>query len=81
MTIFFYGKLRERFGTAVELEIPAAGCSIAALRERLAERLPAVALDLQSRTVRACVGDEIVLDDFVVAPGQDVEFFPPLSGG
>jgi sulfur-carrier protein len=71
--IAFYGKLAERIGREVEIELPGEGCTIAALRARFegADR----------ETVRACVNDQTVSEDFVVGPGDSVDFLPPLSGG
>lgn len=71
--IAFYGKLAERIGREVAIDLPAEGCTIAALRARFqgADR----------ETVRACVNDETVSEDFLVAPGDRVDFLPPLSGG
>jgi molybdopterin converting factor small subunit len=71
MRITFFGRLADSFGRTVELDAPA-GSTIADLRRRLA---------LTDRLVRACVGDTLVDEDFVVAPGQEVEFWPPVSGG
>lgn len=71
--IAFYGKLAERIGREVEIDLPADGCTIATLRTRFD--------GLDSATVRACVNDETVSEDHVVMPGDRVDFLPPLSGG
>jgi molybdopterin converting factor small subunit len=71
--IAFYGKLAERIGREVEIDLPAEGCTIAALRSRFE--------GLGSATVRACVNDETVSEDHVVMPCDRVDFLPPLSGG
>jgi molybdopterin converting factor small subunit len=71
--IAFYGKLAERIGREIEIELPAEGCTIAALRARYDGLDPA--------TVRACVNDSTVGDDHLVMPGDRVDFLPPLSGG
>jgi len=68
--IGFYGRLAGRFGREVELDLPAEGCTIAALRVRFAGLVE-----------RACVNDRTVGEDFVVAAGDRVDFLPPLSGG
>jgi molybdopterin converting factor small subunit len=75
----FYGKLAERIGRAVELEC---GCAtVAGLREALANRFPDARAELLRPSLRACVGDDLVGDDFVLEGVALVEFFPPLSGG
>ena len=71
MRILFFGRLADRFGRTVEIDAPA-GSTIADLRARLA---------LNDPLVRACVGDTLVAEDFRVEPGQEVEFWPPVSGG
>ena len=71
MRILFFGRLADSFGRTVELDAPA-GSTVAALRTLLALHDPAI---------RACVVDSIVGDEFVIEPGCDVEFLPPVSGG
>ena len=70
--IAFYGKLAERLGREVEIDLPPEGCEIAALRARFG--------GLDRATVRACVNDEIAVEDHVVKPGDRVDFLPPLAG-
>ena len=71
MRILFFGRLADSFGRTVELDAPSR-CTIAELRALLA---------LGDTSVRACVGDTVVAEDFAVEPGQQVEFWPPVSGG
>lgn len=71
--IAFYGKLAETIGREVEIELPAQGCTVAALRARFD--------GLDRATIRACVNDATVGEDHVVMPGDRVDFLPPLSGG
>ena len=80
MKILLFGSLREDVGEDVVAEVPAEGCSIRMLRERLAARGPSFA-PLAGPSVLACVDQEIVREDRVVRPGQEVAFFRPLSGG
>ena len=72
MKIGFYGRLAERFGREVEIDLPGA-CTVAELRARF-DGLDAV-------TVRALVNDEIAGEDRLVTSGDRVDFLPPLSGG
>jgi len=71
--IAFYGKLAELIGREVEIDLPAQGCTIAALRSRFDGLDPA--------TVCACVNDATAGEDHVVTQGDRVDFLPPLSGG
>jgi len=81
MRIGFFGRLGERIGREVDLDLPADACTVADLRLHLARQFPAASGDLASGSLRACVDEAIVPDSHVVRPGQRVEFFPPLSGG
>ena len=81
MDIRFFGKLGERIGREVRIEAPPGGCTVRELRALLASLYPAAETDLTSLSLRACVDDAIVAEDFHVGAGRSVEFFPPLSGG
>jgi molybdopterin converting factor small subunit len=71
--IGFYGRLAERFGREIALDLPDEGCTVAELRARFDGLDPA--------TVRACVNDVMAGEDGQVRPGDRVDFLPPLSGG
>lgn len=80
MRILLYGKLADARGP--ELELPSqSACSIAELRERIVAKYPNAPQAIRSRSVRACIDDAIVAEDYVVGPDEQVEFFPPVSGG
>jgi molybdopterin converting factor small subunit len=76
----FYGRLADALGPELDLDAPS-GCSVGELRSRIAAEHPDAAEAVGNKRVRACIGDTIVLDDRVVAPGERVEFLPPVSGG
>lgn len=80
MKIRFYGRLGELVGREIDVDIAGEGMSVAALRERLAAQFPAASADIGRRS-RACVADAIVGEGHLLAAGDTVEFFPPLSGG
>ena len=71
MRILFFGRLADRFGRELELDA-AEGCTVADLRQRLALNDPAS---------RACVGESLVGDEFILGSAGEVEFWPPVSGG
>jgi len=81
LKIGFYGRLADSIGREAELQVPEGGCTVAQLRRLLAEQHPHAAAELSRPAVRASVGDFIVGEEHVVRPGEQVEFFPPLSGG
>jgi molybdopterin converting factor small subunit len=70
--IGFYGRLAERFGREVAVELPAA-TTVASLRARFD--------GLDAATVRALLNDELAREDAGVTSGDRVDFLPPLSGG
>ena len=72
MKIGFYGRLAERFGREVEIDL-AEGVTVEALRARFEGLDPA--------TVRALVNDATAAENAPVRPGDRVDFLPPLSGG
>lgn len=81
MKILFFGSLGDRIGREVEVTVPAEGCAVSELRQMISAGNPNAASALASSSVRACVDDVIVPDTFVLRPGSEVAFFPPLSGG
>ncbi|MEK6540521.1 MAG: MoaD/ThiS family protein [Pseudomonadota bacterium] len=80
-TIELCGRLADRACAALTLELDAASCSVADLRAALAAAHPSLAADMANARVRACVDEVIVKDTFMVAAGQAIAFFPPVSGG
>lgn len=80
MKVHLHGRLVDLFGREVEVDLREC-CTIADLRRRLGEFNPASAAVLEGGRTRACVGDAIVLDSHIVAPTDEVEFIPPVSGG
>lgn len=83
LRILYFAWLRDRLGTAEEVvAIPPEVRSVAALRDWLADRDPrhATAFAL-GKLIRCAVNQEIVGPDHPVAPGDEVAFFPPVTGG
>ena len=74
VAIHFYGRLAEQLGPSRSIELAENGCTIAELRQLIG--------DVAARSgVKAAVRDQIVGDDFRIGGGDEVDFFPPLSGG
>ena len=78
--MLFFGRLAERLGRERKLAVPAEGCTLAELRQRLCAADPDAAEAL-GKGVRASIDREIAGDDARVRPGQEVAFFPVFSGG
>jgi molybdopterin converting factor small subunit len=78
--VAFYGRLAEAVGSELEIQAPP-GCSIAELRTRLIAEHPQAEEALREKRARACVGDALVHDSYVLSAADRVEFLPPVSGG
>lgn len=80
MKIMLYGRLGEKLGSEVDVDLPSGADTVARLRTVLAKQFPEASSEFLQRT-RACVADMIVGEEHPLAGVQAVEFFPPLSGG
>lgn len=82
ITVLYFAGLRERLGTAQEsLPLPAGVTTVVQLRDHLAARgEPWQALG-QMRNLRAAVNQDMAAADAPVADGDEVAFFPPVTGG
>jgi molybdopterin synthase sulfur carrier subunit len=78
----YFASLREVLGTAEEALPAEQAGSVAEIRARLRERGGAwsAALD-ERRRVLAAVNQEMAQPDTPVADGDELAFFPPVTGG
>ena len=83
LTILYFAWLRERIGAGEEhLAVPEGVDTIAKLVDHLVARGPGYASAFQSRrSVRCAVNQEFASPDAVIRPGDEVAFFPPVTGG
>jgi len=83
LTILYFAWLRERVGAAEEtLALPEGVGTVAALVDVLAARSPGHAAAFQNRrTVRCAVNQEFADPGAAVHAGDEVAFFPPVTGG
>jgi molybdopterin synthase sulfur carrier subunit len=81
--ILYFAWLRERVGTAEEtVEPPAGVATVGALMAWLAARSPGHAAAFAvARTVRCAINQDLADSEAVVHPGDEVAFFPPVTGG
>ena len=81
--LLFFASLRERLGaSAEELELPAAVKTVGALREHLRARGGVWAeVFAPNRNVRAAVNQDMVQPAAAIKAGDEVAFFPPVTGG
>lgn len=80
MIVKFYGRLADVLGSEREVDI-AGPCTVEDVRRLVARTWPDAEHAIADGKVRACIHDRIVADAHSVAPGDCVEFFPPVSGG
>ena len=80
MRILFFGRLAETLGREIDLDVPAP-CTIAELRIHLREAVPNAAPQLTREKARACIDQVMVGEGALAAPGREIAFVPPLSGG
>ncbi|NBC12714.1 MAG: molybdopterin converting factor subunit 1 [Gammaproteobacteria bacterium] len=78
----YFASLREALGTAEETLPAAQAGSVAEIRAQLRQRGGAwsTALD-EGRRVLAAVNQEMAQPDTPVADGDELAFFPPVTGG
>ncbi|MDP1537149.1 MAG: molybdopterin converting factor subunit 1 [Burkholderiales bacterium] len=83
ITLLYFARLREALGIGQEqLALPAGVTTLAALRAHLAQRGEAWAQEMAAgRNLRAAVNQTVVTADAPVTDGDEVAFFPPVTGG
>ena len=78
--VLYFAWLRERLGLAEEaFALPAGITSVAGLLGVMHSRFPAVFAE--GAKIRCAVNQEIVGPEAAIAPGDEVAFFPPVTGG
>ena len=83
LTILYFAWLRERVGTAAEeLPLPPSVATVADLVEHLAARGPGMRRrSPTAASVRCAVNQEFAPVTTSLHPGDEVAFFPPVTGG
>lgn len=83
ITLLYFARLREALGTGAEqLALPDGVSTLRALRAHLAQRGEAWAREMaEGRNLRAAVNQTVAGADAAVVDGDEVAFFPPVTGG
>jgi molybdopterin synthase sulfur carrier subunit len=83
VTVLYFARLREALGTASEqIALPATVRDLEGLRSLLVARGGSWAQELApGKAVRAAVNQAMAAGDVPVADGDEVAFFPPVTGG
>lgn len=81
--VLFFAGLREQLGTGLEeIELPAGVSTVAALRSHLLQRGEKWKSALgEPRLVRVAVNQDMVQPGARIKAGDEVAFFPPVTGG
>ena len=81
ITLLYFARLRESLGLAEErVVLPSGITSVAALSAWLQSRGEIWQL-LQNTNVRVAVNQEMAHSETVIADGDEIAFFPPVTGG
>ncbi|MBN8873802.1 MAG: molybdopterin converting factor subunit 1 [Rhodospirillales bacterium] len=83
VTVLYFAWLRERVGLSEEqVDLPADGVTVGDLAGLLAARSAGHAAAFQNRrTLRCAVNQEFADPAAIVRGGDEVAFFPPVTGG
>ncbi|MDG6095184.1 MoaD/ThiS family protein [Acetobacter sp. AN02] len=82
VTVLYFAALRERLGRAsdwIDLEKPLPAGDLLA-RLRAADPVVEAAFSVPG-TIRVAVGQRLADEATIVNPGDEVAFFPPMTGG
>ena len=81
--VLWFANLREKVGTPVEVvEIPDSASTVAGLRLHLMKRGGAFHEALADmKVVRVAVNKDMAAANAPLNPGDEVAFFPPVTGG
>jgi sulfur-carrier protein len=81
--VLFFANVREKLGTAAEVvELPDSASTVAGLRLHLMKRGGAWNEALADmKVVRVSVNKDMAAANAPLNPGDEVAFFPPVTGG
>lgn len=81
ITVRYFASIREAMGTSSE-SLTTMATTVGALREELMARSEAAASALaHGKAVRMALNQEICQGDAALKAGDEVAFFPPVTGG
>ncbi|MBY0340896.1 MAG: molybdopterin converting factor subunit 1 [Rhodocyclaceae bacterium] len=82
ITVLFFAGLREALGASSEtLALPDGVTTVSALRDHLAARGDRWTALASARNLRAAVNQDMVPLTTAIKDGDEVAFFPPVTGG
>lgn len=79
LKILYFASLSEAIGTTAEdFDLPPGVTTVGALRKALGQRHSAL---LAAKNLRAAVNRKMCDWDMAIADGDEIAFFPPVTGG
>jgi sulfur-carrier protein len=83
VTVLYFARLREALGRdAEQLALPAGVQTVGALRDLLRARGASWEVELAAaKPVRVAVNQTMARMDAAIGPGDEIAFFPPVTGG
>jgi len=82
ITVLYFARLRETLGTGSEsIALPTDVSNIDSLRAHLIARGGVWADELQKSAVRTAINQSMASGDSTIADGDEIAFFPPVTGG
>jgi molybdopterin synthase sulfur carrier subunit len=83
VTLLFFARLRETLGSEREqLTLPEGVADVAALREYLQKRGGNWSVELAGgKPVRVAINQDMAAPDTPLRHGDEIAFFPPVTGG
>lgn len=83
VTLLYFARLREAFGLSTEqAELPAQVKDVRSLTEWLRQRRGVWQEELApGKPVRVAVNQDVASADTAVRDGDEIAFFPPVTGG
>ena len=80
--VMFFARVRDMAGcSAVEIELPMDGATVADVRRHLMGLNEGMARALAADDISAALNQQQCDSNQVVANGDEVAFFPPVTGG
>ena len=81
--VFYFARLKEKLNYSTEdLEMPDEALTVLKLKAFLAKRGDVWGQMLMGKLkIRAAINHELVADSAAIADGDEVAFFPPVTGG
>ena len=79
--VLFFGRVADIFGRAVEVDLPARGCSLADLKARIAAQVEGGQDALGAPGLRVAIDRVMAAGNPWVSPGQELAFLSVFSGG